>query len=101
MEGTFEASEFPHRLVMACARALPVTGVGLALMTNAGHAGTVAISDAPAATMEDLRFTLGEGPCLDCSRTGRPVLTPDLGRTGLGRWPGFSPGALEAGIRAV
>ena len=51
--------------------------------------------------MEDLQFTFGEGPCVECSRTGRPVLQPDLARTGPDRWPGFSAGALEAGIRAI
>jgi GAF domain-containing protein len=48
-----------------------------------------------------LQFTLGEGPCVDSSRTGRPVLQPDLARSGPGRWPGFCAGALEAGIGAI
>lgn len=90
-----------HRLVTACAGALPVTGVGLVLMSDAGPAGTVAVTDGPAATMEELQFTLGEGPCLDAIGTGRPVLVADLARSGSGRWPGFSAGALEAGIRAI
>ncbi len=51
--------------------------------------------------MEDLQFTLGEGPCVDSIRTGRPVLQHDLARSGPARWPGFSAGALEAGIRAI
>ena len=42
----------PHRLVVACAQALPVTGVGLVLMTANGPAGTVAVTDGPAATMD-------------------------------------------------
>ena len=91
----------PQRLVSACARALPVTGVGLVLMTDAGPAGMVAVTDGAAAVMEELQFTLGEGPCVEASRTGRPVLVPDLGRSGPGRWPGFSAGALPAGICAV
>ena len=100
-EGSLRAGDLPHRLVMACTRALPVTGVGLALMTDAGPAGTVAISDAVAGMMEDLQFTLGEGPCVECSRTGRPVLQPDLARSGPARWPGFSAGALQVGIGAI
>ena len=51
--------------------------------------------------MEDLQFTLGEGPCVECSQTGRPVLQPDLAGSGAGRWPGFSAGALQVGIRAI
>ena len=84
-DGVTAVSGLPQRLVSACARALPVTGVGLVLMNDAGPAGTVAITDGPAATMEELQFTLGEGPCIDASRTGRPVLQPDLAVTGPAR----------------
>lgn len=90
-----------RRLVDTCAAELPVTGVGMVLMTDAGPAGVLAVTDGPAATMEELQFTLGEGPCVDSSRTGRPVLQPDLALTGPPRWPGFSAGALEAGICAI
>jgi GAF domain-containing protein len=101
LDGSTDLADAPHRLVTACTEALPVTGVGLVLMTDAGPAGTVAVTDGPAGTMEDLQFTLGEGPCVECSRTGWPVLQPDLAHTGPGRWPGFTAGALQAGIRAI
>lgn len=100
-DGSDVLAGLPQRLVAACARAIPVSGVGLVLMTDKGPAGTVAASDGPAKTMEDLQFTLGEGPCVDSIRTGRPVLQDDLARSGPARWPGFSAGALEAGIRAI
>jgi GAF domain len=75
--------------------------VGLALMTDDGPAGIIAATDGPALALEELQFTTGEGPCVDASRTGRPVLQPDLVRTAPVRWPGFADGALAAGIRAV
>jgi len=100
-EGSPAASRLPDLLVQAGAQALPVTGVGMVLMTDAGPAGIVAASDGPAATMEELQYTLGEGPCVDSSGTGRPVLQPDLEVSGPARWPGFSAGALDAGIRAI
>ncbi len=95
------ADQLCRRLVLACAEALPVTGVGMLLMTHAGPAGIVAATDGPAATMEELQFSLGEGPCVDASRRGRPVLQPDLAVTGPLCWPGFTTGALAVGIRAV
>src|SRR5215212_8943228 len=70
-------------MVAMCARALPVTGVGMALMTEDGPAGTLAASDGGALQLEELQFAHGEGPCVDASRSGRPVLVPDL--------PGLSP----------
>lgn len=91
----------PAALVTLCAEWLPVTGAGLALMTTDGPAGTVAVSDGPAGELEELQFSLGEGPCVDASRTGRPVLQPDVARTAPGRWPAFAGGAHAAGLRAV
>jgi hypothetical protein len=101
LDDTALSANIPHRLVTACARALPVSGVGIILMTLDGPAGTLAVTDGPAATMEELQFTLGEGPCVECSATGRPILQPDLEVTGMSRWPAFTAGAVEAGIRAI
>jgi hypothetical protein len=91
----------PTHLAAACVRSLPVSGVGLALMTDEGPAGIIAATDGAAVELEQLQFTLGEGPCVDASQTGRPVLQPDLARTAPLRWPAFAGGALDAGIRAV
>jgi GAF domain-containing protein len=51
--------------------------------------------------LEDLQFSLGEGPCVDASQTGRPVLQPDLARTGGRRWPVFTADAAAADLAAV
>jgi hypothetical protein len=88
-------------LCQDCADALPITGVGLAFMNDAGHQGVIAATDGPARVMEELQFSLGEGPCLDASLARRPVLQPDLARTAVARWPGFGPEALNAGIAAI
>jgi GAF domain len=96
-----DGAGIPASLAAACARSLPVSGVGLALMTDEGPAGTIAATDGAAIELEQLQFTLGEGPCVDASETGRPVLQPDLARTAPRRWPAFAGGALQAGIRAV
>ena len=91
----------PARLCSQCMEVLPVNGVGLALMNDAGHQGVVAATDGPARLMEELQFTLGEGPCLDASRRRRPVLEPDLALSADTRWPAFGPAVLEAGIAAI
>jgi hypothetical protein len=99
--GSSDGEDLPDRLVHLCARTLPVSGVGLALMTDDGPAGTVAASDVGALQLEELQFTLGQGPCVDASRTGRPVLAPDVAGTSPRSWPQFSAGADAAGLRAV
>ena len=89
------------RLVHASRNALPITGVGLSWMTDQGPGAMLAATDEGARLMEELQFSLGEGPCIDSSRTGRPVLQDDLARTAPALWPAFSSQALEAGIAAV
>lgn len=96
-----ETAGFPAVLCRLCAQEIPVTGAGLALMSDDGHGGVVGTTDGAARILEDLQFTLGEGPCLDASRDGYPVLQPDLAATGQSRWPGLSPDALDAGIAAL
>jgi hypothetical protein len=99
--GSRDGKDLPDSLVRLCARTLPVSGVGLALMTDDGPAGTVAASDGGALQLEELQFTLGQGPCVDASRTGRPVLVPDLAGTSPRSWPQFGAGADTAGLLAV
>jgi hypothetical protein len=91
----------PALLCEDCAAAVLVSGVGLALMTDSGHQGVLAASNSSARLVEDLQFALGEGPCLDASRSRTPVLLPDLARTAASRWPAFGPAALDAGIAAI
>jgi hypothetical protein len=98
---TENGPSLPQRLVEMCSAALPVTGVGLIVMTDSGPGAMLAATDGAARVMEELQFTLGEGPCVDASRKRRPVLQPELSRTAPGRWPGFAAGALEVGIRAI
>jgi hypothetical protein len=57
-------------------------------------------SDARSARVEELQFTLGEGPCLDALASGWPVLSADLDQV-MTRWPIYAPAAYEYGVRAV
>jgi hypothetical protein len=95
-----EAS-WPERLVEECRQATEMSGVGLALMSEGGAAGILAATSGHAQRMEDLQFELGEGPCIDASRLGRPVLCADLALDGHARWPAFTPGARRAGVAAA
>jgi hypothetical protein len=95
------AASWPDRLVEDCRQATRVSGVGLALMGSAGAGGIVAATGGHARQMEDLQFALGEGPCMDAARTGRPVFCSDLSGDGAARWPAFSTGAGQAGVAAA
>ncbi len=105
VESLLESDGFPVppsvRLCEAVTAALPVTGVALSLMVPTGSAGLVAATDDRARAIEELQFSLGVGPSLVASRSGRPVLEPDLARLTSARWPGFLPAVLDRGVRAV
>jgi hypothetical protein len=53
------------------------------------------------ALIEELQFTLGEGPCVDAHNQRRPVLEPDLADPVVPRWPTFTPEAVRGGTAAV
>jgi hypothetical protein len=58
-------------------------------------------TNAVSTRMEELQYTLGEGPCLDAYRQGWAVLEPDLADPATPRWVGFASAAVEAGVRAI
>jgi hypothetical protein len=60
----------------------------------------VAASDAWARGLEELQYTLGEGPGAAAFADGGPVLVSDL-KSAENRWPAFVDGASGAGLGAV
>ena len=99
-----ERAAQPLRICRLCVDTLGVTGAGIAMLTEVGHRGVVCATDDVSATIEDLQLTLGEGPCVDASVSGTPVLLADLGGSSdvaVERWPAFMEGAVGAGVRAV
>jgi GAF domain-containing protein len=91
----------PARLCEVCAEIAGMTGAGIMLMTGDTQRGSVCSSNPVSALIEELQFTLGEGPCVDAHQDDRPVLEPDLAGAAAPRWLGFTPPAVAAGARAV
>jgi hypothetical protein len=95
-------TSLPARLCAECLSALPVTGVALALMTDAGPSGAViAATDERARQLEELQFALDEGPCVEASRGDRPVFHPELTVAASARWPRYGAAARGAGVHAI
>ena len=79
-----------------------VDGAAVAVFAPSRSRELVYATDALGQQIDDLQFTLGEGPCLDAYRTGSPQLCPQLDTDAqLSRWPAFCDGAYELGARAV
>jgi GAF domain-containing protein len=96
--------DLPEGLCQACLAALPVDGVGLSLMTNE-HAGgrmLLGATDAVGNKIEELQFSLGEGPCVTAFSEARPVLVSDVkADEARGQWPAFAEQVVSTGVRSL
>jgi GAF domain-containing protein len=63
--------------------------------------GSLCTTNSVSSLINELQFTLGEGPCIDAYHHDKVVLEPDLAHPATPRWFAFTPQALEAGIRAI
>jgi len=88
-------------LCLACVDALPVTGAGLVLMSGNHSLDFIAVSDDVSASVQQMEYTMGEGPCVSACRTKAPVFDPDLADDTITEWPEFRRVALAAGIHAA
>jgi len=90
-----------RRLCDVCAEITTMSGAGIMLMSGDIPQGSVCTSNAVSELIEQLQYTLGEGPCVDACNEDRAVLEPDLADPDTPRWPAFSGPAVAAGVRAV
>ncbi|HEY2576085.1 MAG TPA: ANTAR domain-containing protein [Streptosporangiaceae bacterium] len=87
---------------LAAVAAAQVTGAWLSAGNGTGAGHLMRVTDAVSEQLAELELTLGEGPSLDASARGDPVLASNLsaGDTA-GRWPVFAPAARRAGAAAI
>jgi hypothetical protein len=90
-----------QRVCRAAVQTLSASGAGVSVMTGDGGRGVGAASDPGSDRLEELQFTLGEGPCIAAYASRRPVLVPDLADGAMTRWPAYAPAVIERGVRAV
>ena len=78
-----------------------MNGAGVMLMSGDIPRGSLCTTDEVSQLIEELQYTLGEGPCVDAYQQDKVVAEPDLADPVTRRWPAFTPPALPAGVRAV
>lgn len=91
-------------LLRSCCRAAGLDGVSVSIVDGNGARDPLYASDEAATVIEHLQFTLGEGPCVDASSTGIPVLVADLTDPRdvvARRWAVFRNEVMRTGARAV
>lgn len=96
-----ETARLPEsHLCRVCVDLLDVSGAGITLM--GGHrAGPVCVSNSRMAALEDLQYTIGEGPCQDAFHSDQPVHAADMDTAAAARWPSFVELAHTSGVGAV
>lgn len=83
-----------------CVEVLDADAAGIMLVAPDGELRVMASSSDAMRMVELFELQSQEGPCLDCYRTGEPVVNQDLASAD-GRWPLFAPIALSAGFGAA
>ncbi|CAM5619854.1 GAF domain-containing protein [Streptomyces spiroverticillatus] len=82
-----------------CAQILDMDGMCVSTQADSGE--LLWFSDELSTRLDDLQFTLGEGPSYEAGEHGSMSLTADLRTSSARRWTAFAPGAEELGVRSV
>jgi GAF domain-containing protein len=96
----FDVVDLLHWLVEECTQILDTQAGGLMLVDAAGELQLIASTSEEAELVEILQLAAGDGPCVDCFRSGIPVTVADIDADAA-KWPEFSIGALKEGFRSV
>ena len=96
----FDVVELLTLLTDRCVEVLDVSTAGLILVGAGGDLRLMASSSETMRVLEVFELQADEGPCMDCYRTGQPIVNMDLAHAHQ-RWPRFAPEALDAGFHSV
>jgi hypothetical protein len=92
-----------RRLATTAVNETGVGGISLTALARGGAPVFLFATDPVSEELDEVQYTLGEGPAIDASASGAPVLISDLeDRSGGvdGRWPVFRGEARRLGVRA-
>src|SRR3954463_13550328 len=96
----FDVIDFLYLLTTRCTELLDVSATGVLLADPAGDLRVMAASSEQVRLLELFQLQNDEGPCLDCYRSGQPVMVTDLSAVEA-RWPRFTAQARRQGFGAV
>lgn len=95
----FDVIELLTMLSERCVELLDAAGTGVLLGDAQDSLQMIAASSEQAQLLELFQLQTRDGPCLDCYRSGQPVVHPDLATAN--PWPRFGAVALGAGLPSV
>ena len=96
----FDVIDFLHTLAERCVQLLDVEAAGMMLADQRGQLHATSASTENARLLELFELQTDAGPCLDCYRTGLPVINGDL-EANRESWPRFAEAAQATGFVSV
>ncbi len=99
-EDTVDLSAYLRLVTLRVAEVMQSDAAGMLLADRTGQLRFVAGSDEATTMLELFQLQHEEGPCLDCFKSGEPVVNTNLAQAA-DRWPRFAPMALGADVQAV
>ena len=101
LSGAERGRSAADRLCSACVALLDVDGAALSIVYDGAISRSLGASGTLSRELDELQFTLGEGPCLQAVSGRRPVLVAALDDPDFTDWPGFAEAALNRGVQSV
>ncbi len=96
----FDVVDLLQLLVESCAEILDTEAAGILLLDGHGQLQMVASTSDEARIVEVMQLNAGEGPCVECFSTGKPITVGDIEELA-GVWPKFHSEALSHGFKSV
>jgi hypothetical protein len=96
----FDVVDLLTELTERCADLLDIASAGFLLADPLHRLHLLAATSEQTHDIELFQLQAEQGPCIECYRTGEPVLVADIGIQ-IDRWPRFVPAATEAGFASV
>ncbi len=87
-------------LAARCVEILDASATGILVADGDGHLRLIAASSEQARLIELFQLQNDEGPCMEAFSSGQTVVNNNL-RAAVGRWPQFTPYAVNAGYGSV
>ena len=100
MVDDFDVVDLLVLLVERSVELFDASAAGIVLGDNGGGLRLMASTNETSELVELFQVETEEGPCLDCYRSGEPVIAHDL-TIDAGRWPRFVPFATSNGFHAA
>lgn len=96
----YDIVDLLHTLVEECTDIFDVQAGGLMLANSDGELQLVASTSEKADLVEIMQLNAGQGPCVECFKTGKPVAIADIANSG-DSWPAFRTEALKQGFKSI